>query len=200
MRFITKFIIGILLAILASTSFAQGSSFRGMYFGGSFSSHNIKDIDKRLYGAMIRVGYDLTNFLAIEGHLGGTITEYFVLVDDIGPYADDDLRTEHAGIYARASWRLTNITLFGLVGYGYYNVVEDISYYDGFKETDKTDESGLSYGLGLELFGSGRTALSLSWMQLIKEKDEFDYELNTQAVFLGITHYFNPQKTTHAPY
>ncbi len=200
MRICTKLTIGILLVLFTSTSFAEGSSFRGMYFGGSFSSHKIKDLGKRLYGADIKVGYDLTNFLAIEGQFGGTITEYFILVDELGPYADDDLRVERAGIYARANWRLTNITLFGLVGYGYYNVIDDIAYYDGSNETINTDESGLSYGLGIELFGSGRTALSVSWMQLIKEKVEYDFELNSQAVFLGITHYFNPQKTTHAPY
>jgi len=31
------------------------------------------------------------------------------------------------------------------------------------------------------------------------EKDEFENEFDVQVIYLGITHYFNPQKTTHAP-
>ena len=196
MRFDLRIIIGILLTIFASTSFAQGTSFRGWYFGGGLINHQFKDQDERITGAVMKFGYDVTNFLAIEAHGGATIEE--TLYREEGSYK---VRAEHAGIYARANWRLTNVTLYGLAGYGYYKAISDFtsdtdSFYDGSAERK---EKGLSYGIGLDLFGSRRTAASLSWMQLINEKDEFDSELNVQAIYLGITHYFKPQKTTHAP-
>lgn len=196
MHFKIKLIIGIILTIFTSTSFAQGSSFRGMYFGGSYSNQKIKDVDERFNGGVIKVGYDLTNFLAIEGHGGLTIKETIV-----GSSGISEAHAEHAGIYARANWRLTNITLYGLVGYGYYKLMWDFtsSFDPNLDGTYEREESGLSYGLGLDLFGSGRTAVSLNLMQLVNEKDEFDVELNVQSIYLGITYYFNPQKTTHAP-
>jgi hypothetical protein len=197
MRFFTKLTIGVLLAILTSTSFAEGSSFRGIYFGGGFSKHDIKDVDERLKGAVIKVGYDLTNFLAIEAQGGATIEE---TIYGVSGFSDE--RAEHAGIYARLNWRSMNSILYGLIGYGYYKgyykFTSDIDPF--FDSSGEREESGLSYGVGAELFGSGRTSVSASWMQLIKEKNEFDNELNVQAIYIGITHYFSPQKTTHAPY
>jgi hypothetical protein len=201
MHFKTTLTIGILLAVFSSTTFAQ--SFRGFYLGGNFSQHRVKEIipfGDRLKGVVLKAGYDITNFLAIEGQVGGTIKESYSLVDDQGQeVAGYDVRGENAGIYARANWRLRNITLYGLVGYGYYNLVEDF-YFEGFMdESFTTDETGLSYGLGIDLFGSSRTAFSVSWMQLIDEETEFDFTLDVSAVYVGITYFFTPQKTTHAP-
>ena len=195
----TKLIICILLTVFTSVSFAQGSSFQGGYIGGSFSNHKIKEFDSRLTGGVLKIGYDLASFFAIEGHGGMTIVE-----TEYGEFGYADNRAEHAGIYARLNWRLTNITLYGLVGYGYYKAKSEYtSYIDPiFDYSGDRDEQGLSYGIGLDLFGSARTAVSLNWMQLINEKDE-EYiveEFNAQAIYLGITHYFNPQKTNHAAY
>jgi hypothetical protein len=158
------------------------------------------DFDDRLKGVVLKAGYDITSFLAIEGQVGGTIKEGYSLYDDQGQEVFSyDVRGEHAGIYGRVNWRLRNFTLYGLVGYGYYSLVED-QYLDGFYDyTLTTDATGLSYGVGIDLFGSARTALSINWMQLIDEETE-DYPIfDVSAAYIGITYYFTPQKTTHAP-
>jgi hypothetical protein len=90
------------------------------------------------------------------------------------------------------------VTLYGLLGYGYYNLIESEKIDGQSDVTYFTEESGLSYGIGVDLFGSRRTALSLNWMQLIKEETEFDFTLDVSSIYLGITYYFKPQKTTHA--
>jgi hypothetical protein len=197
MHIYTKLTLGIFLTIFTATSFAQGTSFRGMYFGGNFSNHDIKNVDERLIGAVIKVGYDLTNFLAIEAHGGATIEE--TIYKEEGFY---EVRAEHAGIYARLNWRQTNSMIFGIVGYGYYKAYSSFTsdFDPALDGSGEVEDNGLSYGIGVELFGSGRTSVSASWMQLINEKDEFDNELNVGALYIGITHYLNPQKTTHAPY
>jgi hypothetical protein len=193
-----KLTIGILLVCLTSTAFAD-PSFRGAYFGGSFTRHDIEDVDERFNGAVLKIGYDLTNFLGIEAHGGVTTEKTFLEATGSGLV---DVRMEHAGIYARLNWREKNSMLYALVGYGYYKIREDFT--SSFDPADdalyETDLSGLSYGIGAELFGSGKTSVTANWMQLIKEKDEFDVEWNAQAVYIGITYYFTPQKTTHAPY
>jgi|GEM_PF-1612313 len=197
-----KLIVCVLLAVFTSVSIAQGTTYRGMYAGGSFTNHKGKGSDERLTGGVLKLGYDLVNFLAIEGHVGGTIVETIYSDPEYLDSGYTDVRSEHAGIYARLNWRLTNITLYGLVGYGYYKTKFDFIAYEDpfFDRSGENDEQGLSYGVGIDLFGSARTAVSINWMQLINEKDEFDNETNVQAIYLGITHYFNPQKTNHAAY
>lgn len=209
MYFKTILTIGILCSVFSSTTFAQ--SFRGFYLGGSFTQHRVKETipfydslfipsDERLKGVVLKAGYDINNFLAIEGHVGGTIKESYSLYNDQGQEGlGHDIRGEHAGLYGRVNWRLRNFTLYGLVGYGYYNLVEDF-YLAGFiDQSFNTDATGLSYGVGVDLFGSSRTALSINWMQLINEETEFDFTLDVSAAYIGITYYFTPQKTTHAP-
>jgi hypothetical protein len=192
MRLKAKFTIGILLFFLTSTAFAD-PSFRGFYFGGSLARHDIKDVDERYNGAVLKLGYDLTNFLGIEAHGGATTKQTYL--EDIG-LEKVQVHFEHAGIYARLNWRSTNSMLYALVGQSYYKIHVDYTSIPDYED----NLSGLSYGIGAELFGSGKTSVTANIMQLIKEKDEFGSEWNVRTVYLGITHYFNTQKTTHAPY
>jgi hypothetical protein len=198
MRLNIKLTTGIVLFFLTSTAFA-GPSFRGLYFGGSFTRHDIKDIDERFNGAMIKLGYDVTNFLGIEAHGGATTKQTFSESSGAGTV---DAQFQHAGIYARLNWRETNSMLYALVGYSYFKIHEDFTSFSNPANNDTYDEnlSGLSYGIGAELFGSGRTSVTANLMQLIKEKDEFGFEWNVLSAYIGITHYFRAQKTTHAQY
>lgn len=198
MRLNTRLTLGILLVLFASTAFA-GPSFRGLYFGGSFARHDIQDIDTRFNGVVLKLGYDVTNFLGVETHGGATAKQ--TVLDATGT-GTTDVQFQHAGIYARVNWRSTNSMLYALVGYSYYNIHQDFSASSNPATNGSYDEnlSGLSYGIGAELFGSGRTSVTANIMQLIKEKDEFGFEWNVRTVYIGITHYFRKQKTTHAQY
>ena len=192
-----KFVIGMLLVLLTSSAFA-GPSYRGLYFGGSFTRLDIEDIDERFNGAMIKLGYDVTNFLGIEAHGGVTAKQTFVDDTETGSV---DAQFGHAGIYARLNWRSTNSMLYALLGYGYFQYNRDFSSStDPAANNSKEGSlSGLSYGIGAELFGSARTSVTANVMQLIKEKDDLEYEWNARTVYIGITHYFNKQKTTYGP-
>ncbi|MCG6970318.1 MAG: outer membrane beta-barrel protein [Gammaproteobacteria bacterium] len=200
-KFKLRLTIIIFFILFAPNAFAQGSFSRGLYLGGSFTRHSLKDVefDGSLNGAVFKIGYDIASFFAIEGQIGGTIPEDYVIINEQGQIAGDyDVRSEHAGIFLRGNWRLRNVTLYGLLGYGYYNLIESEKIDGQSDVTYFTEESGLSYGIGVDLFGSRRTALSLNWMQLIKEETEFDFTLDVSSIYLGITYYFKPQKTTHA--
>ena len=193
-----KFTISILLVFLTSTAFAT-PSFRGAYVGGSFAVHNIKGTDEKFNGAVIKLGYDVTNFLGIEAHGGATAKKTFL---DTAGTELVDAQFKNASIYARLNWRSTNSMLYALLGYSYYKIHEDFtSLIDPATNSSYDDNlSGLSYGIGAELFGSGRTSVTANWMQLIKEKDKFGFEWNVQTIYIGITHYFTVQKTTHEQY
>ncbi|KPJ91270.1 MAG: hypothetical protein AMJ53_11995 [Gammaproteobacteria bacterium SG8_11] len=198
MRLNIIFTIGILSFFFTSSALAS-PSFRGLYVGGSFARYDFKDIDERFNGAVIKLGYDLTNFLGIEAHGGATTERTFLEATGAGLV---DVSSKHAGIYARLNWRSTNSMLYALVGYSYNKVQADFtSFFDPATNDSHEDNlSGLSYGIGAELFGSSRTSVTANWMQLIKEEDDSGFEWNVRSVYIGITHYFNTQKTTHAQY
>jgi hypothetical protein len=198
MRLNVKLTIGILLFFLTSTAIAS-PSFRGLYFGGSLTRHDINDIDESFNGAVLKLGYDVTSFLGIEAHGGATTEQRFLEATGAGLV---DVQFQHASIYARLNWRATNSMLYALVGYSYYKIQQDFtSYFDPATNSSYEENlSGVSYGIGAELFGSGRTSVTANLMQLIKEKDEFGFEWDVRTVYIGITHYFKTQKTTHAQY
>jgi hypothetical protein len=172
-----------------------------MYFGGGFVRHNLKDVefDGSLNGGAVKIGYDIARFFAIEGHLGATIPEDYYRFNNQGRIIGDySVRSEHAALYARGNWRLRNVILYGTIGYGYYGMVVNEKIEGQYDITYSSEQSGLTYGFGMDLFGSRRTALTLSWSKLINEESESDGKLDVDAVFLGITYYFKPQNTTHS--
>ena len=197
-----KLIIGIFLAFISSASFAElpPQSFKGFYLGGNVSKHQFNEsfTNGSIVGAMLRVGYDFNSIFALEGHIGGTTAKSYILVDDQGQEIGDyNLRAAHAGVYGRANWRLLNVTLYGLLGIGYYSAIETISNNGPMDGTYKNEATGLSFGAGVDLFGGQQTALSLNWIQLINKDTDDGQKLHVNALYLGITYYFKPQKTNH---
>ena len=186
-----------LLVLLTSSAFA-GPSYRGLYFGGSFTRLDIEDVDERFNGAMIKLGYDVTNFLGIEAHGGVTAKQTFMDETETGAV---DAQFGHSGIYARLNWRSTNSMLYALLGYSYFQYHRDFtsSTDPAANNSNEGNLNGLSYGIGAELFGSSKTSVTANIMQLIKEKDDLGFEWNVRTVYIGITHYFNKQKTTYGP-
>lgn len=198
-RFISKPTTVVLFTLLATNAFGDTFS-RGLYFGGSFSKHRFADSfgNLSLTGAVFKAGYDIFPFFAIEGHAGATITSDNYEYDNGGQLIGEyNLSAEHGGIYARGNLRLMNVTIYGLLGYNAYTVIVNEKMYGNYDVSYSTNESGFSYGAGLDLFGAERTALSLNWMKMIDEEDEFGDRTNVNAVYLGITYYLKPQSTTH---
>jgi hypothetical protein len=198
MRLTEKYIIGALLVFFTTSVYAS-PSYRGLYFGGSVSALNIKGIDHTFNGAVIKLGYDLTNFLGIEAHGGSTSRRLFS-----DPGSDNVLgfQFRNAGVYARINFRSVNSMIYALAGYSYFKIHEEFTSNVNPASNWSYDDSlsGLSYGFGAELFGSTNTSLTANWIQLIKEKDQYGYEWNAQTFYIGITHYFNTQKTTYASF
>lgn len=200
----SNWILSIVFFFFSTTCFANGvaPSHKGFYLGGNYSQHDYDGgfFDDNLKGGVIRAGFDFTNYFGLEGQIGLTMTESYIAVDQGQDVGTSKQRAEHTGIYARFSWRLMNFNLYGLAGVGYYNRVEKNNAPGYSVGTFETDEVGPSFGVGIDLFGSTRTALSLTWMKLINEGIGDGEELNISAMYLGITHYFKPQRTNHRMY
>jgi len=88
------------------------------------------------YGALLRAGYDFSQYFGIEGRILGTF-----LQAESGQ--GEELR--HIGIYAKPMYPLgEDFNIYGLLGYGWTQTKTD------GKHLKEVDESGFSAGIGLE--------------------------------------------------
>jgi hypothetical protein len=183
MKFLTVVIAGgrLLLSFAANAEESvKGAGIEGnRYIGVMVSSPQYKEDDSntdfRSAGLLVRGGMELNEFLAVEGHIGlfGEDTT------DEGSYQIDYL----ASIYARGNLPLTDkrIRLYALAG-----VTRFSGNVPGFSSVDDT---GVGYGLGVELYGDEQNALTLEWLRFaVGDIHNVDYTLESAS--LGFVHRF----------
>jgi OOP family OmpA-OmpF porin len=89
------------------------------------------------YGAMLRGGYEYTQYLGIEAR-------YIRTFLDEGPYGGTPL--EHMGLYLKPQYPVSErVNMYGLLGYGYTKNLGNGARLDYFDS-----DSGFSAGLGME--------------------------------------------------
>ena len=187
----------ILFGLFASQVHADISS--GNYVGieymnqsASFSfqqATSTSDVDTDLDGIIFRVGRYFSNYLGLELH-GGFSLEHKNF--DNSTTAKNDYL---AGLFVRGNipFYQQNINLYALVG----GSTARVSYTEptrnvggqaaGGKTTIKGN--GLSYGLGLELYGTPNTALNIEWKRYLSKAD-----FKLQGFSVGIIHHFGSSK------
>jgi len=131
------------------------------YFGADIWKFD--DADTNVKGLDITLGYDLNNFISLQGIAGPTESE------DISPTLDE--RVNYVGAYLRGNLRYERTVLYGLAGYSYFKLSG--SYIDALKsiglDDDTTDGGGV--GLGMELHGSEDTAINILYMKHYLDDD-----------------------------
>lgn len=111
-----------------------------------------------------KYGYMLSDVVSFEAHLGATNSEEYV-----------DLLTY--GGYLRANWKRDGYQVYGLIGGS------------GVRTEDDETESGGSYGVGLEIFGSKTVAISFEYLTLFDKSVELG-DLSYETLGIGFTYYF----------
>lgn len=102
------------------------------------------------YGALLRAGYDFSQYFGLEGRLLGT----FLKADPLG---GEELR--HLGLYAKPMYPIgEDFNIYALLGYGWTQTKAGTN-------LTEIDEGGFSAGLGLEY--------DLSDMEDDREEDTF---------------------------
>ncbi len=173
------------LALLGSLSTAQADKFTRFkldkYAGGGLwgvSYEPDEPPDYSLVGGMLKAGYELSPTLAVEGHFGLTDGDTQTVFGDTVPV---ELRINAlAGVFARLSYLHLEergwARIYGLLG---FSVVEVEASAQG--STAEDSDSGVSFGVGVELFGSDHTAIALEWVRYIQQSD---YTIDTPMVGL----------------
>lgn len=133
------------------------------------------DVDVDADGLAIDLGHKLTNWISVQGRLGRTSKEDVIGNLDLGV-------DYYVSALARVELRYDNFALYGLGGYSYFkfggSLVEAVNGPD--------DNDGVAIGLGMALYGTRQTAITIEYM-----KHYLDYDAEPKAIFLGILHRFN---------
>ena len=151
---------------------------------------------------MIVFGYDLSNWMAIEAHVGKT--NKISLTDPSGDFLD--FGTDYvAAAFVRFNLRYDRVTWYAMAGagtvkfsgnYDITNAAAEISSTlgnflntAGLPATGSFDESinAAAYGGGLEFYGSRNTALTLNWIRYFDDNDVGALTV----VSLGFIHHFD---------
>ena len=165
-----------LISLLASTHVAAEIEFSGLYSGVFYSNSQLEfkpngaARQTQNWGhAKVKLGYLINEFVSTEGQLGMTTN------------SDLDKGTLTYGAYLRASKKYGQYTPYALIGLG--------GYYSYAKNLDSTNETGLSYGVGLDIFGSKDLAISIEYLTVVnKSVNSADLTFDTLGV--GFTYFF----------
>ena len=123
-----------------------------------------------------RAGYDFHRFFGIEGRLGYSTRQNNRL---------DALHDElyYGGVFGRFKLPFQRLNMFALAGVGGVQLDIDDDAADVFGINDRYGDIGASWGVGVELFGSDRVALTLDYMSYAD--NQYD------GFSLGFVHHFD---------
>lgn len=166
-----QMIIGMVLLLSFGVSQAdEARHFMGIY-SDSYS-------DDEMSGTSYQYGYDFSNFISLEFNYSAP--------DVTGDTASVLTVNSLSSVMMRFNHRYESINTYFMVGAALldYSVVSPAS---------DESETGVSYGVGIELYGSKNTAISFTWTTSEFEKDGSVAELDTTRI--GLIHHFDFAKT-----
>lgn len=163
--------IAIAAALFAAPMLAQAQQPPNLYWGVSIGEYTA---DQREVGGGtenttdvgVRLGYHFGDFFGIEGRAG---------VDTGGFAGDSDADTAYYGIFGRFDLPFEKVNVYLLAG------ASEVTFDSEAVDDDEYDP--VAAGVGIELYGSESTAVSLEYMSY--SDDAYS------GLSLGIKHHFN---------
>jgi len=124
------------------------------------------------YGVILKAGMDITDYIGVEARYINASIE------------NDFSEMVHYGLYLKPQYLLDDdITVYGLLGYGKTTVDYTLG-----KRTSTLDESGFSYGAGLEYALEDNIGLWIDMQHIFSEEGTFETDLNLGSA--GVTYNF----------
>jgi hypothetical protein len=178
-RFCLPLLLGLSIVSTPATAADDELGFSGWYAGFLFSDSEYES--EASFGRSStswghikgKGGYVLNDLVSLEGQLGMTTN------------TDQDKGILTYGAYARIGKDLGQYKPYFLLGFAGFSAYED---------EDENSESSVSYGVGLEIFGSKNLAVTLEYVNLYHDTVD-DIEDTFDMVGLGFTYYFVEDKS-----
>lgn len=171
-----KKILFIIAMLSSSAVFAANGD---LYFGGGYHIGNYDETG--LPGASpsalkIEYGKYITDSIALEGHFAFGIAEDTISIEGV----DAEIEIKQAiSLFVKGDLHVSeSVNFYGLAGFTSGKLE---AAFPGFGESISEDDSGFSYGLGLEAQTSGGIIFSAEYIMYLSE-DEYDYS----GINLGI--------------
>jgi hypothetical protein len=188
------------VAILAGLSFgpyanAASPAATNHYFGASYYQNSTGfttdagDISSDLDNIMFSYGWTFAPHLSIEARAGLSAKKSNdTATNGVTTSAVND---SLYGAFLRGSLPLSsqNITVYGLVGMSSASNTYTTESLTTGALSYTTTKTGLSYGVGAELFGTPSTSFHVEWTKYLSATD-----LTSKGFVLGITHHFSMSK------
>lgn len=144
--------IALAAALLTAPALGWAQEPPGLYWGAAIGDYKADQRDVGLFvedttDIGLRLGYQLGRFIGIELRGG---------FDTGGVGGDSDADTEYAGAFARFNLPFEKTNVYLLAG------VSEVRF-DG-EEVDEDEYDSVAGGIGVELYGSPRAAVTLEYM------------------------------------
>lgn len=163
----------LLCAGVLGTQVASAQGACGLYYGLDLGNGKLQSKDSDLLDlkdVQGTLGCQLTNNFGVEARLGFAAEKFSNIMGDA------DLT--RASVLARYGYKGDRVLFYGLAGAGYVNV-----------DQIKDNEISPVLGVGLELFGSARTAIHLGYTVQPTEKSN-NVDLDYGLFNVGYRYYF----------
>ncbi len=176
------------LVLAASATPALGASAGDIYVGGGLGRVSYEtDADLTLNPTAIvgRLGYHVTEHIAIEGRLGFGLTsdDTDIGSNNMTSNAEIDLK-QLAGAYAIGHLPITRgLSVYGLAGFTYARA-ELTGRAGGLSVSDTLDDSGLSYGVGTQAALTERISGYVEWASYL-DQDAYTATAITAGAIYG---------------
>jgi hypothetical protein len=183
----------ILILLLApATSFADDPFYRSGNLYTVYNLVNFKDFGAgNATGFAFQAGYDITSWLALEGHVGMT-NDVKQSVTSGATYTDTKVRASYASLVGRGNLRFGRTTVFAFAGVTYLEVKGSVDYNGTSRGVISDTDTGATYGFGVDLYGSENAAITLKATRVYKPKDnKAKISSNLDSAMLGITYYIH---------
>jgi hypothetical protein len=176
----------LMLLLAPAMSYAAGPFYRS---GNLYTSYNLvrfKDFGAgTVTGYAFQTGYDITRWLALEGHIGMTNDAKQVISG-----TNVKVRASYGSIVGRGNLRFDRTTVYAFVGVTYLQLDGSLS--GATTGTINDSDTGATYGVGVDLYGSESTAITFKATRVYKAKSKnatISEDLDTAMV--GFTYYIH---------
>ena len=168
----------------AQAEFEWTGLYSGLLFSSSrdeFTSDEGVENNESRGHIKVKLGKYLNDYISVEGQFGMTTN------------SDEVQGISTLGAYVRANKSFGKYTIYGLLGFsGIY------AYDDDF---ENVSESGGSYGVGLEVYGSKNLSLTFEYIALLDksvsggDQDFGNGDLKFDTIGMGLTYFFSAEKS-----